>query len=530
MACILGGAVALAVHGSVAGAAVPDAEPRFAVAGYDVSGAEFLPASLIASTLAPFAGEGQDFDSIQQAVEALQRLLQDHGYHTARVFLPEQEVADGRIRLRVVVAVLGRLEVEGNTHHDEANILGSVPSLKPGVAPDTEEIAAELRVANENPSKQTRLVFRQSRQDGEVDAVLRVADESPLRVGLLLDNTGNEATGSYRIGILAQHANLFNADHALSAQAITSPGHSRDVLIAGIGYRLPLYRLGDSMDFALGYSNVDSGSVASAAGDFDISGSGRIASVRYNHFLPRWGELDHKLILGFDRRAYSNEIRPSGTGAASLVPDITVRPASISYAPVLRFEGGDGSANLGYARNIPGGSNGSEEDFARPGIRQGADPEYSLWRYGGNLSLRLFEQWQLRGELNGQWTRDLLVPGEQFGIGGADSVRGFGERAVAGDTGVRGSLELLTPNLAGALGFDNFVTRLLIFADAGEVRQNQPQPGELQRDGIASYGLGLRMSIGRTVSARVDAARVVYGDGTTLPGDHRLHGQLFLVF
>ena len=522
--------LALLVLGQQPTANAADDDPRFAISAYEVSGADFLPAADKDAVFAPYVGPAQTFDSIQRAVEALQKLLQDRGYHTARVFLPEQEVADGRIRLRVVVAVLGQLEVEGNNHHDVANIRASVPSLQPGVAPDTQAIGAELRVANENPSKQTRLVFRQSRQDGEIDAVLRVADEHPFKFGLSLDNTGNETTGSYRAGVLAQYANLFNADHAVSAQVISSPGHTGDVLIAGLGYRWPLYGLGDSMDFALGYSNVDSGSVATASGDYDISGSGRIASVRYNHYLNRWAEVDHKLIAGFDWRAYRNEIRSSGSNGSSLIPDITVRPFSVAYVPAMRFESFDGSASLSYARNVPGGADGSEEDFARPGIRQGADPGYSLIRFGANLNWRVDDDWVFRSALNGQWTNDLLIAGEQYGIGGADSVRGFAERAVAADTGVRGSVELLSPNVAAPLGYDNLVTRALIFVDGGAVRQNQPLAGEITSEAIGSWGIGLRASLGRSVSARLDAARVVYGDGVTLPGTHRLHGQLFLVF
>jgi hemolysin activation/secretion protein len=503
---------------------------RFPINGYDIPDAtEFVSEAELAATLAPFTGPGKDFETIQNAVDALEKLLARRGVSTARVLLPEQEVDNGRIRLNIVVAVLGKLDVEGQQHHDDANIRASVPALVIGVPPDMKDVSAALRVANENPSKQTRLVFRQSKRDGEIDAVLRVADESPLKFGASLDNTGSPATGSYRLAIFGQHANLWNRDHALSAQFVTSPGHVNDVKILGLGYRIPLYAWGDSIDFALAYSSVDSGSVKSVAGDFNIGGSGRIASARYNHYLPKLWEIEHKLILGLDQRAYGNEVTPAG-GGASLIPDITVRPASIAWVPALRLEQIDLSGSLTYIRNLPGASNGERSDFTQTGIRQGADPDFQMFRYSGNATWRLADDWQLRGAVSGQYTHDLLVAGEQFGLGGADSVRGFGERVVAMDIGVRGSLELITPDLAQRFNWAGNGLRGLAFIDDGAVWLNKRQPGERRFEELRSIGLGLRAALGRNLSARLDVARVIDGGAFAHNGTHRMHGQLVAVF
>jgi len=76
-----------------------------------------------------------------------------------------------------------------------------------------------------------------------------------------LDNTGNEATHRYRSGFAYQHANRFDRDHVLTAQFVTSPGNRHDVYVYGLGYRIPIYSLGDSIDLIASYSNVDSGTV-----------------------------------------------------------------------------------------------------------------------------------------------------------------------------------------------------------------------------------------------------------------------------
>src|SRR5690606_29216538 len=141
-----------------------------------------------------------------------------------------------------------RILVEGNAHFDSDNVRRSVPSLVPGQTPNSLDIAASVRVANENPAKQSAVLLRSAEREGEVDAVIRVADVDPLRYSVSLDNTGNENTGRTRVGFAFQHANLFNRDHVLTAQYLTTPGNPDKVTVLGVGYRIPFYAFGDSVD------------------------------------------------------------------------------------------------------------------------------------------------------------------------------------------------------------------------------------------------------------------------------------------
>lgn len=180
-----------------------------------------------------------------------------------------------------------------------ANIVRSLSALRPGQPPKVDDIARNLRTANESSAKQTRVVLRAGDKDGTVDAVAKVSDSRPLRFSLSLDSTGTPSTGILRAGVAAQHSNLFDRDHAFSAQCLTSTENPRDVNIVGTGYRIPLYRFGDTLEFGYVYSNVNSGSGSTSAGSFGISGSGNFYAVRYNWNLPRRLNLDQRISLGF---------------------------------------------------------------------------------------------------------------------------------------------------------------------------------------------------------------------------------------
>ena len=502
-------------------------DPVFAITAYEISGNTLLAEAELQSAVLPHIGQQKDFKAIQEALKAIEIRYAEAGYASVRVMLPEQEVDNGKIQLKVVEAKIGTVSVEGNKHFSNENIRDSVPGLREGSIPKMSDVSASLRVANENASKQTSLVFRPSDRDNEIDATLRVSDESPLKIGASFDNTGTNSTGDYRLGLLVQHANLFDLDHIASAQIITSPGHENDVKIIGLGYKIPLYSLGDSIDIAYGYSNVNSGSVSVAGGVLGISGSGHIASAKYNVYLPSIAKWEQKLSVGLDFRAYSNSVTAANS-SDSLVPDITVRPISLTYSGLTQLEGFDFSTYLTFAQNISGGTKGRAADFEAS--RAGASSSYNIFRFGFGLGYTLPANWTLRGTIAGQYTNDLLVSGEQFGVGGHDTVRGFQEREIAKDKGTRASVEIYTPNIASLFGLSDVRAQALAFYDTAQVRQNQPLPGEQASENIASTGLGLRLGYARNLSIKFDYGIVTQATGTQKVGDSRLHGSLLWFF
>jgi hemolysin activation/secretion protein len=495
--------------------------PSFAVTRYVVEGNSLLPAGQVESLLAPFAGPSRSFADVRRAAEALQDAYRRRGFNLVLVQLPEQELDQGVIRLRIVEPRIGRVQVEGNSAFSTGNVRSSLPGLQEGSAPNMRDVSASLKVANTNPAKQTTLELQSGAEPGVVDATVRVAEDKPWRIGLTADNTGTPETGRTRLGFLYQHANLWGLDHVASVQYTTSAEHPSKVSAYGAGYHVPLYRLGDSMDFFASYSNVDSGAITAGVLDLQVSGKGSVAGARYNHTLPSWGDLSSTLTFGIDWRAYKNDVALQGFQLGS---DITVRPLSLAWSGQLPLASGLVALQLTGVQNIPGVSNGSDADFTSQ--RAGARARYHLLRYAAAYTQPLPADWQLRLQFNGQATGDALVPGEQFGAGGANSVRGFMEREVTGDRGRFASAEIQTHNWCA----DRLQCRAVVFADAASVTRNDALPGEERHASIASAGFGVRLAMDRNAALQADYARVLDGGGLRSRGDSRLHVALSLSY
>jgi len=479
---------------------------RFGITRFVVEGNTVLPAGEIDALLAPYAGPAREFADVQRALEALQRAYAGRGFGMVRVVLPEQELDRGVVRLRVIEARIGRVTVEGNRFFDEANIRRSLPGLREGEAPNVARLSANLAQANENPAKKTTMRLKDGTRAGEVDARLIVADEKPWNLGLAVDNSGASSTGKTMVGVVYQNADLFGRDHVASVQYTTTAEEPQRVSVYGAGYHVPIYPLGDSADLYASYSDVDSGTVLAGIFDLQVSGRGTIFGARYNHAFPHLGRVDSTLTLGFEQKAYRNDVEFAGF---QLGNDVTVRPMSLAYWGAAKGEASTTAFNMAAAHSF-------------------SQVAYSLARLGLAHSQALPGDWQLRAVVQGQYSRDALVPGEQFGAGGMNTVRGFDSREIAGDKGVAGSLEAYTPDLCGRTA--RFYCRVLAFGDAARVSRNGALPGEFAHQSIASAGVGLRAAIGRNVSAQVDIAHVIDAGPVSERGSSRVHFKLGLTY
>lgn len=516
--------------GGLATEAPPAAQatpPTVQVRAFRVDGNTLLEQALLQATLQPWLGT-RSLAELRQAAQAVQGLYSQAGYGAVVAYLPPQPVADGTVTVVVVEGKLSRVTVQGAQRLSPGRVRAALPTLVEGSTPRVRRIDAELQIANENPARSVGVLLGPGAAPGEVAATVKVDEQPVQRFTLALDNSGNSATGQYRLSLGWLHADFSGHDDILNLQLQTSPTDVSAVKVFSAGYRLPLVRALAALDLFGATSNVDGGIQPSAAGDLRFAGKGRILGVRGIAYLPRWGEVDQRLMLALESRDYLNNCSVAGLPAGacgSAGASVRVQPLTLEYAAQT---GGalPAALNIALAHNLAlGGQHGSSTDF--DAARRGAAQRYTALRGGGQISMPVADGWALGGRLAGQFTRDALVPGEQFGLGGASTVRGYAERELAGDNGLVLSIELSTPRLTG--GADGAAgggadLRLLAFGDAGQVSNvdNLACRAQQTRCTLSSVGLGARLGWG-VVQARLFVARALQDAAATRTGDWRTH-------
>lgn len=540
-------------------------DTSFDIVRFQIEGNSILAAERAQELIAPFVGRRKVYGDVQKALEALEGEYRRLGYGTVQVYVPEQELTTGVVRLQVSEGVVGKVTITGNKHFNNENVRASLPNLKEGVAPNMRQLSENIQLTNENPAKQLEVVLATSEEEGKVDVKVEVKEEDPERFYVTLDNTGTKGSGKHRLGFSYQNANVGNSDQVVTlayTTAVDPPGGMKilgnriipgqdgngvKVDIFSIGYRLPLYALGDSIDFIYANSSTDSPANSPNLGaGLAINGKGEIFGLRYNHIFPRAGEYTSKLVLGFDYKYMNSRCTVAGVptpfGGAGCTPH-TFRPVTATYSGQWQKPGEAIDFNVGIVHHLfPMGSRftfapaapaagGTDRYSAATGYQ--TKDQFAALRFGGSYAAAVAGEWLLRLAASGQHANNALPAGERLGLAGSSAVRGFLERAVVADRGYFANIELYSPDFAAKLGLDGNLKGLVFYDSAKGFNLN---PSVNQHVNIASLGIGLRYNIKKDVSARFDIARVMDGQwpngapNIALEGDIRGHFGLAFGF
>ena len=498
----------------------PD-KPVFAIRGFDVTGENPLSASETTRVLAPYLRNDASMETLQKATAALEAALKERGYALHRVVLPPQGVGDA-VNLKIVKFVLGKITVTGLDRFDEANIRASVPELAEGQAPNFKTLSVQTAIANESQGKQLQIALKESEEADQIDATIEVKEAKPWNFATSLANTGSKTTGNDRLTLSGSHSNVWDRDHSFTGALTTSIERPAEVQQIGLNYRVPFYRQGGVMGVSYTQSTVIGNN-----GTFLSTGSGQTFGLNYNHYLPPNSGYRGYLTVGLDDKLFKAAIITAGGVATVVGVDRRSRPLTLGYNARVESQTSAWGYSADLAFNIPGGDGNSLAEYQTEDPRRIETVNFKVLRASANYLSALPGGWlwSTRGQV--QYSPDALISGEQFGIGGASSVRGTAERPVVGDQGLFATVEVTTPELKPGL-------RLTGFMDAGWVNTNNTAlSARVPSDQLASVGLGLRYVLGH-MSMSVDYARVVTGSvqagpanpDAPKPGDEKLHLNL----
>ncbi|HNJ75928.1 MAG TPA: ShlB/FhaC/HecB family hemolysin secretion/activation protein [Azospira sp.] len=490
-------------------------EPKFSIKRFVVDGENPLSDGDTDAILAGFTGEQQGVARLQQAARALETELKARGYGFYRVTLPPQDVVD-TVTLKLIMFRVGKIEIQEQQYYSEANIRASFPSLREDESPNARAVARNLAMVNDHPGKQATVTLTESEMRDAIDVAIKVKDSDPLVLFSALQNNGSDSTGKWRLSVGMQNSNLFDRDQQLTLSYTTSPDeHHKDVRQYGGHWVVPFYDLASTLSTYVVYSDVNSGRVA---GFFDVAGRGTFGGARWTYRLLPVGDASQTVSLALDYKQYQNDVLFNGANQGT---DVSALPVTVAYAGDWRQGWGKLDWGLDYAFNTPSGKDSSSDNYAAN--RSGASRQWDAWRALANLNWQADDGWGLQARWRGQYSGNPLIPGEQFGAGGAYTVRGYQEREISGDSGYVANLEVWSKPYAEQV-------RFLAFLDTGQIRINDAADGQRDKHRISSVGVGGRWQPHKNVGVVLDVGHALRDAVTTHAGDWFGHALLTVRF
>jgi hemolysin activation/secretion protein len=496
----------------------------FPILEYRIEGNTLLHAIDIERAVTPYLGEGKTIKDVEAARLSLEKVYHAHSYQTVLVNIPQQEVSSGVVRLSVVEAPVGEVQIKGSKYHSLDVIGATVPQLQSGVVPDFNEVQKELALVNHTQDLHVTPVLRASATPGQVDVDLDVQDQLPLHASLEVNNRYSANTAHVRVIGEVDYDNLFQSNQSISLQYQTAPDDPSNAKIWSASYVIPT---SGGLVWAL-YA-VGSDSNIAAVGATDIIGNGNIYGLRLIDPLPSdSANFYHNFTAGYDYKDFKQEVGLEGADELSSPAKYSLYtlqytgtwlgaadPARYASAAV---SGARSSTTLVTGVSFTVTALGFDDPYQFAHKRFGASPSFFIFHPDLQRQQLLVWNWTLVADINGQLASGPLISNEQYAAGGLDSVRGYTEAERLGDNGGRASLELRTPQLlAGTAHITN--SYLYLFADSAKVRILDPLPGQFTGFRLNSQGLGFRFKFGGLITD-MDGARAANAGYVTRAGSY----------
>lgn len=433
-----------------------------------------------------------------------------HGRPFVKASIPEQDVSNGVIQFEIKESRLGEISTEGNRYFSSDQIKKGF-RIKPGDVLREKAIADDLYFMNTSPYHKIDVVYTPGEKPNTTDMILRVTDRRTWRLYSGVDNTGIVGTARGRWFVGVNFGNVFWSDHTFDYQYTTSfdfhkfQAHTANY-VAPLPWRHTLNLYG-------GYATVkpDNLGIVTDTETFHTTSTGRSyqASLRYN--MPMYSDqfIRTESILGFDFKRTNNalffEEIPFSIPSTPFSFTKNVNLTQLVYGFDLFCMGN--RFNIEWEMDLfwsPGRWISDQTDRDYESIRPGAK---NHWVYGKTRFL--YEQrWPLHllssVRIVGQLSSQNLLPSEQLGLGGYESVRGYDERQETKDSGVLASFELRSP-IVPKTGKRNWIAlEVLAFVDYGWGTNHTPLPLEPKNDWMLGVGPGIRATINSYFTARFD--------------------------
>lgn len=480
-------AVSVAAPSAIAQSA--DREPTFDVMEYVIEGNTVLDTESIERAVLGFLGPARRFDDVEAARRTLEIAYRRAGYGFASVDIPEQRVDGGVVRLVVTEGRIARTRVTGARYFSQGYILERVAAAAEGQVPHLPTIQAQLTEVNRSADRRVTPVLRPGRAAGTTEVDLAVEDRLPVNGSVTLNNQSSRNTSASRLQLALSYDNLWQRDHALGVQAVVSPERTSEVQVLTASYSVPLGPGGlESLSLSATRSNSD---VFAGVADTRLFGDGTVLSLRRSWVLALADGQFQQLVAGVDHKDVTDVVQ-AGAGAGFDTP-IRYLPLSLAWTGVFRAPGGDWQ----FGATLSGGLRGlvnEQQQFADK--RFAAQASYALLRVEARHQRTLgIAGLRLRAQADAQLSPAPLISNEQFVVGGANSVRGYLEAEAVGDQGLRGSLQVGSPNLVTKMGWRRLTELgVHVFVDAAATELRRPLPGQTSRFRLLGAGLGLGLA------------------------------------
>jgi hemolysin activation/secretion protein len=462
------------------------------VTAFVVEGSTIFSAEDFANVTAEFTGRELSFAELLQVRTKVTQLYVERGYVTSGAFIPPQTLEGGVVKIQVIEGSLEDINVTGTRRLQRAYVRSRL-RLAASTPLNVPRLLRGLQLLQLDPLIETISADLQAGvRPGTSLLQVQVTEADTFSVTPSIDNGRSPSVGSFRRQIGVTQANLTGLGDGFSLNYTNTDGSN------GIdtSYTLPLNPRNGTLRLAYGttWSSIIAPDQFKTA--LDIDANSRYYELTYRQPLFQSPTEEFALSLTASRQESSAEFLEENLPFPSLGADEEGRTRVSALRFSQEWTRRSSRQVLAARSQFSLGLNLLDSTISNTT----PDSRFFAWRGQGQWVRLLAPDSLLLVRTDVQLSGDSLVPLEQFGLGGQETVRGYRQDALLTDNGALLSTELRLPILR--VPEVKGVLQLTPFIDVGTTWNNSgedPSPNSL-----IGVGAGLLWRMGDDFSARLD--------------------------
>ncbi|KAB8317350.1 ShlB/FhaC/HecB family hemolysin secretion/activation protein [Tolypothrix campylonemoides VB511288] len=475
----------------------PDIPGSITVKKFEFEGNTVFSNKKLSEVTAQFTNQPITFAQLLQVESVITELYTKAGYiNSGAVITAEQKfIPEGAVvKVQIVEGKVEEIRVRG-TRRLNPNYVRSRVALGTSTPLNRYQLLKALQVLQLNPLIKNIAADLSAGSRPEQSVLeVRVEEADSFRTELFVDNGRAPSVGTFRRGVRVTEGNVFGLGDRFGAIYTNTEGSNA----LDLSYNLPLNPRNGTLDFAGGFT--DTTVIEPPFDRIDITGDSFYVNVGFTQ--PIIQTPTQEFALGFNLSRQQSQTKVLGEGfpislgadengetrisALRFVQDYTLRSPQQVFALRSQFSLGVGWLDATINSQAP-------------------DSRFFSWRGQGQYVRLLARDTLLVLRSDIQLATRPLVPLEQIGIGGLQSVRGYRQDQFLVDNGLFASAEVRLPILRveevqGVLQVVPFIDFGVGWNTSGR-REDTP---DLDPNTLISVGLGLQWQMGDTLNARID--------------------------
>lgn len=411
------------------------------------------------------------------------------GYFLSKVTVPEQEIADGRVKLRAVEGYIGEIAIDEELRRKSVirEWLERLETYRPLRAEQIESVMLRL---NDLPGIALHAVLEpvpDAENPGVVRLTLARKEATRMSGQLGIDNHGSrflgpmQMLGQVQAVTLPQQRTTFTALTTLPTDELNYGSLKHEIPVIA-GGTLELY--GNYADAAPGYTLTSS----------EIRSKSRLLGAAFDYRAIRQRQENLNLRVAFEARDTDSDI----LGTPLTRDSIRILRGGLMYE-MLDGWNGINQMNVMFSQGLGvfGASKAGQLNLSRAE----ATPDFRKLELGLNRNQALGRDWSLLATASAQLASGPLFSSEEFGYGGQALGRAYDYSEITGDHGIAATAEI---RYTGLEAWNGVQAIPYAFYDIGLLWNDDADQDA--RASASSAGAGIRLQSEAGISAMVGIA------------------------